>query len=205
MKKVVAVATPILLGLALVSYFFFDIPLAAFFHVFSRAVLRPASSYIAVLGQAQWYIVPGIVLFLVWRKSRPKNARLALYLLASVTTAGIVVDILRFLLGRYRPELLWKDDLYGFRFLSVRHEYLSFPSGHATIAIASAVALGQIFPRFRWGFYLIGLLICVSRVVGTQHYLSDVLAGAWLGMVTALCWRKYLFDTAGQVAGNGPA
>jgi undecaprenyl-diphosphatase len=61
----------------------------------------------------------------------------------------------------------------------------SFPSGHAMNAFAVAVLVGFHWP---WGLpWAVGAATGVagSRVVLRVHYVSDVLAGAWLGSVLA--------------------
>ncbi len=57
----------------------------------------------------------------------------------------------------------------------------SFPSGHATISFAIASAMSFIdatlFPWYR----LLAIVISLSRVAVGVHYLTDVLAGAFVG------------------------
>ncbi|MEU4652901.1 phosphatase PAP2 family protein [Streptomyces sp. NPDC023723] len=58
----------------------------------------------------------------------------------------------------------------------------SFPSSHATSAVAAAVALGTLGSRAAWP---VAAAVCVSRLVTGVHYPSDVAAGAALGALTA--------------------
>lgn len=66
----------------------------------------------------------------------------------------------------------------------------SFPSGHATVAFASATVLALAVPRLRWPLYALAALIAFSRVYVGVHYPFDVLAGAVLGVAIAIALRK---------------
>ena len=57
----------------------------------------------------------------------------------------------------------------------------SFPSGHATLAMASAVVLAHHFPKARKLVYGLAVLVGLSRIYLGVHYLSDVLGGYVLG------------------------
>lgn len=65
----------------------------------------------------------------------------------------------------------------------------SFPSGHATVAFASATILAFAVPRLRWPLYALAALIAFSRVYVGVHYPGDVLAGAVLGVGIAIALR----------------
>ena len=69
---------------------------------------------------------------------------------------------------------------------------LDFPSGDATLAFATAGALAILLPRWRWYFYLAASIVAVERVAENAHYLSDVVAGAMLGILCALLARRLL-------------
>ena len=65
----------------------------------------------------------------------------------------------------------------------------SFPSGHATVAFASATILALAVPRLRWPLFALAALIAFSRVYVGVHYPGDVLAGAVLGVGIATALR----------------
>ncbi|MBT2415154.1 phosphatase PAP2 family protein [Streptomyces sp. ISL-12] len=58
----------------------------------------------------------------------------------------------------------------------------SFPSSHATSAVAAAVVFGTLGVRAAWP---VAAAVCLSRLVTGVHYPSDVAAGAALGALTA--------------------
>jgi len=65
---------------------------------------------------------------------------------------------------------------------------LSFPSAHATAALAGATALGRVAPPAKAPLYALAGLICLGRPYLGLHYPSDVLAGAALGYGIGRAW-----------------
>jgi membrane-associated phospholipid phosphatase len=65
------------------------------------------------------------------------------------------------------------------------HLYNSFPSGHATTAFALYFSLALIVKNNTLKFFLfvVALLVGFSRIYLSQHFLSDVYAGASIGVV----------------------
>ena len=102
------------------------------------------------------------------------------YWLAAVGFAEILVQLLKFTLGRQRPVALYSGN-----------ELFSFPSGHATMSIvvygflAFLLARGKP-PNTRALITLITAvvitLIAFSRLYLGAHWLSDVLAGLSMGL-----------------------
>lgn len=113
--------------------------------------------------------------------------------LAAVVGSGILVQIIKHLVGRARPRMTlppWEH--IGPSFDSDLH---SFPSGHTTTSFALAAVLASRFPRQAWIFYTVAGLVGLGRVVGGSHYPSDVLAGALLGLgvgwiLADTAWRR---------------
>lgn len=104
------------------------------------------------------------------------------YLFAIVAITGLVADLLKIMIGRPRPVLLFRNGESAWAGLSLRADHWSLPSGHATTAAAVATALVYLWPRHVLAYLLVALLVCASRVALAEHYLSDTVAGAWLGI-----------------------
>jgi len=61
----------------------------------------------------------------------------------------------------------------------------SFPSGHAAGAFLMATLLRHFYPAFTIPFYVFASMIGLSRIYNGVHYPSDVMAGSFLGYISA--------------------
>jgi membrane-associated phospholipid phosphatase len=102
-------------------------------------------------------------------------------------------ESLMFVFGRYWPETwinnnpsLIGTDAYGFHPFHAGSAYGSFPSGHAARLGALAGVLWHALPRWRWLTVAVGALMCLALVGMNFHFMSDVIAGAWLGAVVGV-------------------
>ena len=57
----------------------------------------------------------------------------------------------------------------------------SFPSGHTTVAFATATSLAEVYPKQKWLFYGGASLVGWSVVETKAHTWADVASGALLG------------------------
>lgn len=115
-----------------------------------------------------------------------KLQRFCLLALASFAASGAVVNLAKFLVGRHRPRDLFDQSQYGFEPLTLRHALDSFPSGHSQTIFVVATVLALAMPR-RWrSFGLAAALVAATRIVMTNHYLSDVVVGSWIGIAAVL-------------------
>lgn len=113
-------------------------------------------------------------------------AERAIYFFAAVGVSGILVQVVKHVVGRARPKLFAVDGAFSFHPLSAQNVLASFPSGHTTSAFAAAVALGYVKPAWRWALLGCALLIGLSRIVVGAHFPSDVVGGAALGTSVSL-------------------
>ncbi|NTU44590.1 MAG: phosphatase PAP2 family protein [Chlorobiaceae bacterium] len=169
-----------------------DIPAADWFNALKESPVFQLFSFITLFGESQWYLVPGFLLFIALRKKNPFVARQGLFLFTAVAVSGIAADIIKFIAGRARPKLWFSDKLYLFDFFHTEAEWTSFPSGHSATAFSAAIVLSMYYPRWRVLFFSAAILIACSRIVLTKHYISDVIAGSFLGIAsTVLLYNRY--------------
>jgi len=126
----------------------------------------------------------------------PRRWRVLPRLLLGAFGAGLTADLLKPVLGRTRPEkfdvdlTVWESFLGPFAWRDAEswrdafsRDVQSFPSGHAATAAGLACALSRLYPRGSWFFAVMTILACFQRVESSAHYLSDVLAGAAVGVL----------------------
>ncbi len=175
----------------LVLFFFVDRATVLWIHNnCSETWLPVVGRYISVLAHGS-YVNLGLtlcfVLILICDSGvRRRETKLLLYICICGAIATTIGDGLKYLLARYRPGMLFDQDLYGLHFFSTKWAMNSTPSGHTLRAFSLMTALSMIFRRFTIVFISIAVLIGLSRVALTDHYPSDVLFGAFIGIFTAL-------------------
>ncbi len=103
-------------------------------------------------------------------------------LFATFALAAGAVTVAKFLFGRSRPEEgrgAWTYDPFT--------PGKSFYSGHTTMAFAMATAISEELDNTyaTVTLYSIASLTAVSRVYDDRHWLSDIVAGAALGIASA--------------------
>ena len=173
------------------SLFFIDIPVARFCKSLDKNV-KDIFEFITPLGISTGYLVGSFSLFLLLKYyyRRQIYANRALFLFASIAVSGIIAVILKWVMGRFRPKVLFEGDLYGFNFFATIYEKTSFPSGHAATAFSLALALSLFFPRYRILLFAFALIVGASRVIIASHYLSDMAGGAFVAVMTVFFLRK---------------
>lgn len=131
-----------------------------------RTLIRWPVFVMSISGQSAIWLIIG--LFLAWQ-----GAPLGINLLLAVAAALIMTQLLKGVFRRPRPTE---------RRLPVATNKYAFPSGHALRvgAVASTVALH--YPSVTVACAVWALLVALSRVARTAHYLSDVLVGLLLGV-----------------------
>jgi membrane-associated phospholipid phosphatase len=185
----------LVLILCMVSYAFADIQAALWFYALKNTIYYQFFNFITIFGESQWYLVPGLLLFVAFYKTKSLLASRALYLFSTVALSGIVADIIKYIAGRARPKLYFNNNLYLFDFFHTEADWTSFPSGHSATAFSAAMVLSIYYPRWKVLFYGCASLIALSRLFITKHYISDVIAGSYLGCASTVLLYNLYFKT----------
>lgn len=150
-------------------------------------------------GKSGWFLVPLAALILVAAILAPGAQRFVQlvlislvirlsYLFLAIALPGLVVTVVKRLIGRVRPS---DSGPFAYFPWSWQPEYASLPSGHSTTAFAAAVAIATLWPRTRIPLLIFAVVIAVSRVVITAHFVSDVVAAAFVGAFGAIVVRNW--------------
>ncbi len=108
---------------------------------------------------------------------RKKDKVTGFLLLAALEVSYQLVHLLKDMIARPRPA----DILTGVTAMAGVNDF-SMPSNHAATAFAVAFILSRSYGK-RWLFYSLAVLVAVSRVYLGVHFPSDVIAGAFLGIL----------------------
>jgi lipid A 4'-phosphatase len=195
-----------------------DQPVALYCHRLDPSV-HALFELITRLGLAYGYLTVFALAFaaLHWGGALPRLRHFAApmralsavpaFLFATVAASGIAVDLLKVTIGRTRPNLLFAGHLYGFDGLALRPDHWSFPSGHTATIVALAAALTWLWPRHVLFYILVASVVAASRVVVGAHYPSDILAGAFIAVVTTrfVAWHfdRWGIDLEAAKHGSG--
>lgn len=122
------------------------------------------------------------------RSTVSKTDRKLLLACNAVVIGQFLKNILKMIFGRYwtstfvcnNPSLV-SNHAYGFNWFKSGNAYASFPSGHTTFIFSFSVSMWFLFPKLRWLWSLLALLVVVGQIGMYYHFVSDVIAGALLG------------------------
>jgi membrane-associated phospholipid phosphatase len=196
--KKTAIAAGITGIIYLVLFFFFDRAIDLWIHNnYANTWLTQLGTYISYLAKGEFIklgLAIGFILIIIidphltrrWTKN-------LLFICITGSIAIIIGEGLKFLLGRYRPIMLFDKNLYGPHFFSSKWALNSTPSGHTIRAFSLLTALSLLYRRFTVVFISVAGIIGASRVAVTAHYPSDVLLGAFIGIFIAGWTYQYFF------------
>ena len=173
------------IGLIILSILYADQPIAYYFHSLHQHGYTIFLVWLTTLGMNQLYIVPLFILGVIFRYVYHNTlwATRTWFLWSCVLVPNIVCVVLKIGLGRARPDLWFSDQQYGFYGIHTQSSYWSFPSGHTTTVMGFVFGLSVLFPRYTMLYLIFGLMVVVSRVMLTQHYLSDVMVASYLALL----------------------
>lgn len=182
-----------LIALVALSFFFLDRPLAEALRPYFNGVpvfiwltylvkpLAPAASIVAAFVGAR----------ALARGSLTPTELALLRVCCAILIAGVLTYELKEVFGRTWPET-WVNNnpsyfgnrTFGFFPFHGGQGYASFPSGHTTATAALAGALWLLYPKLRWLGVALVIAVAVGLLGADYHWLSDILAGAIVGVAT---------------------
>ena len=141
----------------------------------------------------------GVALTCYLVRSRRKDfASWAFFLIGALAWTGIGVNLIKMPFGRFRPIMLLENGEFGFSWFSATYNQLSFPSGHSA-TIAAVMTTCWLMKQKWWPVWIAGgLFVALTRVFTNSHYISDVLAGLYVGTLLTLLLH-YLVTQPGKI------
>ena len=136
-----------------------------------------------LLGDGVFSIAIFLILLLAERYS------LAIQVITGYLFSGLVSQVLKRLFHAPRPHAIISNAEYPYFIEGITHTGMtSFPSGHTTsvFALATLLALNTRDKRMSLIYLITAIVTGYSRIYLGQHFLADVLAGALIGVLSAL-------------------
>jgi membrane-associated phospholipid phosphatase len=112
-------------------------------------------------------------------------------LMGAVLISGGLAELMKIFVRRERPDVAalayvfrpWHEAAWS-------SSGLGWPSSHSAVAFGAVWTLCRLYPAATPIWLLVGAGCGVSRLVGADHYVSDVVGGALVAwLVVAVLWR----------------
>ena len=146
--------------------------------------------YITEVGGSIPVIILGLLLFY--------NYRNFIFLGLSQGLSSLITFIIKRVMQIPRPSVIFNE--LGIELPVVNgvdlHHSLSFPSGHTTTAFATFFVLAVIIKNkyIKLLCLIIAILGGYSRIYLSQHFITDVLAGALIGLLSAIIISPIFYE-----------
>lgn len=151
----------------------------ALFHTGSNDTVASAWWTIASVGDLIW--VPLIFWLYVFRNNKHEWTT-AVILAVAIVAAMAATDILKLAFHLPRPFTQYPSEFTARMEQPTNYAY---PSGHTTNAFTVASIIWARYKPWRIPFLALGLGTGIGMIVLGLHFPSDVIAGAFLGMLSA--------------------
>ncbi len=157
--------------------------ISQYFSSHNNGWLRSALGTLTHLGSGGVWIIIYALLFIFLDDH---FTQLLLTLILAEMIGLLTIIILRYMTKRKRPSIHYK-----YYFLTPWNRY-SFPSHHTLRVFIIAVIVGKDYPEIFPLLLIMAATVSFSRIYLSKHYLSDVLAGAFLGIMLAMASRSFI-------------
>ena len=155
----------------------FDLQLSQY--LFDYGQQLPKSLVVFLASYLIWVVIVFIVLLV--RRHPRKSLRIFAQALAASFLAYSINAIIGFFFFRDRPVVSLPVEAL----IDTSHLDKSFPSDHAAVAWALASTMFFKYKKSALLFISLALLIIIGRVLAGVHFVSDVMVGALVGLLSA--------------------
>jgi membrane-associated phospholipid phosphatase len=170
-----------------VTFVYFDVPIA---HRFEE-ILAPAESLatglasVVLLGVEAAVALALVIIRVTRGHLSPFREATALACLTSICAYAINDNILKLYFGVPNPAAVLHGTQHAFNLLS-GSSGSSFPSGHMVLAGAFAGVFMRLYRTSILPLSALLLIAAVLLIAGNWHFVSDVIAGAFVGVSAGL-------------------
>jgi len=144
--------------------------------------------YTNVGGSIPYWIIGGLLFY---------RYRLAFFLLITQLASGLFSQFMKQTWNEPRPIKYFAENYPNIQLHQVVGEHLhsshSFPSGHTITAFAFFLALAFFSkkPLQHFLYFILALLVGLSRIYLSQHFAMDVLVGSLIAVAVTVSWQFY--------------
>jgi len=153
-----------------------------------NTTLNNIFAFFTFFGEETFIVVA--ICLIYWTVNKKSGEFLLMSVLSSVSANGLLKDSIH-RLRPFQAAIVSKVDFDGYLVNTVKlNNSYSFPSGHSQIAGSFFISLSLLIKKK--SAYIICsaiiFLVMLSRIYLGVHYPTDVLAGAFLGILFAFLW-----------------
>ena len=185
--------------LLILFFIYFDYSIAIFFHQINNQT-KSLFTTLTQFGDSLYYFVSIILTWIVLKIINSKNnylktlSDICLFLFWNILISGVLVQIFKHILARPRPVLFFNSNQTSLDFFSFESQLHSFPSGHSATVFAFAFSMLLLFPRFKSFWLIFASIVALTRVIITAHFVSDIIAGAFVSYLVSIYLKTYFLD-----------
>lgn len=169
------------------SFAYADVRIATYFADISGMLISLGlglGSAAILAGEAVTVLIFVAVRLLRGRLS-PWEETLVIACLTSICAYAITSNALKLFFGVPNPGDVFHGARHAFNFWAGTRES-SFPSGHMVLAGAFGGVFMRLYRRSIWPLSLSLIFGAALMIIGDWHFLSDVIAGAYIGVSVGL-------------------
>ncbi len=176
--------------LVVCAYFFADRQIALFvakvwtsssrFAFFSANIPDFLSAVVCIITGLAW----AAYYYLAHKGIKNRHTQFFLLVANTIPLTFFLKSILKYFFGRINTRFwLRHPHAAEFHWFHGIGNYTGFPSGHMAVFTALAIALWKFYPAYRSAILGFLCLLSLALIVTNYHFISDIIAGAYLGFI----------------------
>ncbi len=115
------------------------------------------------------------------------------HVVSSIILSGFVCHVFKYILGVSRPKYFFLQGYERLNFFNIEHKVNAMPSGHTQAAFTIAILFLIYFRKYYILIFIIAFLMGISRIFMSMHFPSDLIIGAYIGLLFPVILYKNLF------------